>query len=86
VEVVKKPELVSEIAKKTQLSKADAEAALNAFVETVVATVAGELTMLPTLSSWQLPRKVAATICGFGVLHRCNFPDLLLIAIYIEFV
>jgi nucleoid DNA-binding protein len=39
---MKKPELVSEIAKKTQLSKTDAEAALNAFVETITATVAGE--------------------------------------------
>eukprot|EP00953_Heterococcus_sp_UTEX-ZZ885_P028556 15223-Heterococcus_DN1.PRE.1 len=42
VEAMKKPELVSEIVKKTQLSKTDAEAALNAFVETITATVAGE--------------------------------------------
>jgi nucleoid DNA-binding protein len=48
---MKKPELVSEIVKKTQLSKTDAEAALNAFVETVTAAVAGEHSLMLLLSS-----------------------------------
>lgn len=57
---MKKDELVQAIAEKSELTKADAERALNAVVETVVAEVArGEKLQIPGLGTFE-PRERSA--------------------------